>query len=79
MRVTDENFIKHLKKKREEALQYVIDEYMGIIKAIIYNALKSYNDPQIIEECISDTFLGLMKMLNNLEAIKRILEDGFAR
>ncbi|MEC1304495.1 MULTISPECIES: sigma-70 family RNA polymerase sigma factor [Lysinibacillus] len=58
MRVTDENFIKHLKKKREEALQYVIDEYMGIIKAIIYNALKSYNDPQIIEECISDTFLG---------------------
>jgi len=58
MRVTDENFIKHLKKKREEALQYVIDEYMGIVKAIIYNALKSYNDPQIIEECISDTFLG---------------------
>ncbi|WP_404803505.1 sigma factor [Lysinibacillus sp. S1] len=58
MRVTDENFIKHLKKKREETLQYVIDEYMGIIKAIIYNALKSYNDPQIIEECISDTFLG---------------------
>jgi len=58
MRITDENFIKHLKKRREEALQYVIDEYMGIVKAIIYNALKSYNDPQIIEECMSDTFLG---------------------
>lgn len=58
MRITAENFIKHLKKNREEALQYVIDEYIGIVKAIIYNALKSYNDPQIIEECISDTFLG---------------------
>ncbi|MFL1998242.1 sigma-70 family RNA polymerase sigma factor [Lysinibacillus irui] len=58
MRITAENFIKHLKKNREEALQYVIVEYIGIVKAIIYNALKSYNDPQIIEECISDTFLG---------------------
>lgn len=36
----------------------MIDEYIGIVKAIIYNALKSYNDPQTIEECISDTFLG---------------------
>lgn len=58
MKVTSENFIKHLKKKREEALDYVIDNYIGIVKAVIYNTLKSYNDPQIIEECTSDTFLG---------------------
>ena len=58
MRITSENFIKHLKRKREEALRYIIDEYVGIVKAVIYNALKSYNDPQMIEECISDTFLG---------------------
>jgi len=58
MRTSEKNFIKHLKKKREEALEYIIDEYAGIVKAVIYNALKSYNDPQMIEECISDTFLG---------------------
>lgn len=36
----------------------MINEYIGIVKSIITNSLKSYNDPQIIEECISDTFLG---------------------
>jgi RNA polymerase sigma-70 factor (ECF subfamily) len=59
MRITSENFIKHLKRKREEALEYVIEEYIGIVKAIIYNSLQSYNDPQSVEECINDTFLGV--------------------
>jgi len=58
MNITSENFIKHFKKKREDALEYVINEYIGIVKSIIFNSLKSYNDPQIIEECVSDTFLG---------------------
>lgn len=58
MEITGENFIKYFKKGKEDALEFVIDEYIGIVKAIIYNALISYQDSQIIEECISDTFLG---------------------
>ncbi|MGM8215962.1 sigma-70 family RNA polymerase sigma factor [Bacillaceae bacterium W0354] len=58
MKITRHNFIKYFKKGKEEALEYIIDEYIGIIKAIIYNSLKGFQDEQIIEECISDTFLG---------------------
>ncbi|MCM3666397.1 sigma-70 family RNA polymerase sigma factor [Mesobacillus subterraneus] len=58
MKITSDNFIKHFKKGKQEALEFVIDEYIGIIKAIIYNTLKSYSDDHSIEECISDTFLG---------------------
>ena len=58
MEITPENFIKNFKKGKEAALEFVIDEYSGIVKAIIYNSLQSYNDSQVIEECISDTFLG---------------------
>ena len=58
MNITNDNFIRYFKKRREDALEYVIDEYIGIVKSIIYNSLKSYNDSQVIEECISDTFLG---------------------
>lgn len=58
MKITPENFIKQFKKGKECALVYVIDEYGGIVKAISYNSLHSYNDPHVIEECISDTFLG---------------------
>jgi len=70
MRITSENFIKHLKKKREEALEYVIEEYIGIVKAIIYNSLKSYNDPQSVEECINDTFLGVYDNSRQFEGDK---------
>lgn len=58
MKITPENFIKHFKRGKEAALEFVIDEYSGIVKAIIYNSLQSYNDAHVIEECISDTFLG---------------------
>jgi RNA polymerase sigma-70 factor, ECF subfamily len=58
MKITSDNFIKHFKKGNQEALEFVIDEYIGIVKAIIFNTLKSYGDVHSIEECISDTFLG---------------------
>lgn len=70
MRITSENFIKHLKKKREEALEYVIEEYIGIVKATIYNSLQSYNDPQSVEECINDTFLGVFDNSRQFEGNK---------
>ncbi|QTD40109.1 sigma-70 family RNA polymerase sigma factor [Sporosarcina sp. Te-1] len=58
MRITKENFIKHFKRGKEAALEYVIDEYAGLVKAIVYNSLQSYNDPHLIEEGVSDTFMG---------------------
>lgn len=58
MKITPDNFIKYFKKGKHEALEFVIDEYIGIVKAIIYNSLKFYGDAHSIEECISDTFLG---------------------
>ncbi|MBB4824731.1 RNA polymerase sigma-70 factor (ECF subfamily) [Sporosarcina luteola] len=58
MRVTKENFIKQFKRGKENALEYVIDEYAGLVKAIVFNSLQSYNDPHLIEEGVSDTFMG---------------------
>lgn len=58
MRVTKENFIKRFQKGKEDALEYVIDEYAGLVKAVVYNSLHSYNDPHLIEEGVSDTFMG---------------------
>jgi len=64
MKITPENFIKYFKRGKEAALEFVIDEFSGIVKAIIYNSLQSYNDSQVIEECISDTFLGAFENAN---------------
>ena len=70
MKITNENFIKRFKKHKEDALEYVIDQYLGIVKAIIYNALKSYADQQVIDECINDTFLGAWENAKQFEGSK---------
>lgn len=57
-RIDENNFISRFKKGKEDAFEYVIDQYLGIVKAIIYKALKSFEDQQVIDECINDTFLG---------------------
>lgn len=58
MKITKKNYIKQFKKGKESALEYVIEEYIGIVKAVVYHSFKLYKDQQMIEECISDTFLG---------------------
>ncbi|MCG3088524.1 sigma-70 family RNA polymerase sigma factor [Sporosarcina cyprini] len=58
MKITNKNFIKRFKKGKEAAFEYVVDEYIGSVKAVVYNTLGSYHDPELIQECINDTFLG---------------------
>lgn len=67
MNITSDNFIKYLKKGRESALEYVIEQYAGIVKAVVYNALHSYKDPYMVEECISDVFIGAYENAKQFE------------
>lgn len=58
------NFIKRLKKGKEDALEYVVDEYIQIVKGIILKILKTINNQMIIEECINDVFLAVWNNSN---------------
>lgn len=57
--VTEKNFITRLKKKKEDAMIYVIDEYLGLIKGIVMNKLEILNDKGLIDECINDVLLNI--------------------
>jgi RNA polymerase sigma-70 factor (ECF subfamily) len=57
MKISEENFIKHLKKKNEKALEYVIDSYGRLIKSIVNKHL--YNLSIYHEECINDVLLAI--------------------
>ncbi|MEG2288615.1 MAG: sigma-70 family RNA polymerase sigma factor [Clostridium sp.] len=59
MRVDEKNFIEELKYKNPKALDYIIDIYGPLIKAIITKTLCSLEDKGIIEECISDVFIAI--------------------
>ena len=57
--VTEKNFITRLKKKKEDAMVYVIDEYLGLIKGIVVNKLGNRDDKGLIDECINDVLLNI--------------------
>ena len=49
-------FIIRLKKQKEDALEFIIDAYMPLVKAIATKILNSMKR-QDIDECINDVFL----------------------
>lgn len=66
MKIDDNNFIKQLENRNEEALDYVIDNYGWIIKSIVKKHL--YNLKSCQDECINDILLGIW---NNIESFNK--------
>lgn len=59
MKSDDKNFIKRLKGGHEDALDYIIDKYLPLVKGTIYKVLGPFKDEGFMEECINDVFLSL--------------------
>lgn len=56
MKITEDNFVRELQKQNEKVLEYIIDEYGGLIKAIVRKHMGYLPTEQ--EECINDILLG---------------------
>lgn len=56
MKSSANNFITRLKKQKEDALDYIIDEYMPLVKTIATKILHNMKREDI-DECINDVFL----------------------
>lgn len=53
------DFISKLKKRKEKALAFVIDEYMPYVKAIARNILEYPCGNGAVDECVNDVFLAI--------------------
>lgn len=72
MKLNKTNYIERLKKGDENALDYVVDQYLSLVKGTIRKILGQFNDQGLIEECINDVFLSLW---NNVDKFKGETED----
>lgn len=76
MGINEKNFIRYLNKRNEKALDYVIDTYGGLIKAIVnkhlYN-LKGYHD-----ECINDILLAIWNGIDKFDSEKGDFKNWLA-
>ncbi|AOY77528.1 sigma-70 family RNA polymerase sigma factor [Clostridium formicaceticum] len=67
MRCDEENYIKRLKKKKEDGLEFIVDKYLGLVKGTVYKVLGSIERGGPIEECINDVFLAIWNHGNQFE------------
>lgn len=65
MKINEENVVQCLKRKNEKALDYVIDQYGGLIKSIVTKHL--YNLPNQREECINDVLLAIWNGIESFD------------
>lgn len=55
MKITKDNFIHELQRKNEDALEFVVKNYGGLLKIVIHRILYDY--PEDAEECLYDAIL----------------------
>lgn len=72
MRCNETNYIQRLKLQKEDALEFIVDLYLPLIKGVSYKVLAPIHNEGIIEECINDIFLSIW---NNADKFRGEPED----
>lgn len=59
MKCNETNYIKRLKNQKDDALEYIVDKYIPLVKGTIYKILSPLKNEGILEECINDVFISV--------------------
>ena len=59
MACNENNYIYRLKRGKEDALEYIVDKYLSLVKGVTYKVLSPLRNEYLIEECINDIFLSV--------------------
>lgn len=76
MKIGNDNFIYQLRMKNEDALMYVIDEYGGLIKAVIRKNMSCLKMKQ--EECFNDVLLSIWEHIDSFHQEKNSFQNWIA-
>ena len=76
MKIDDHNFIQQLHLRNEAALMYVIDEYGGLIKAVIRKNMSCLKEYQ--EECMNDVLLSIWENIESYHPEKNSFKNCIA-
>lgn len=65
MKANEDNFISLIKKRREEGIRYVMEQYGGLLASIVGKRL--YCMPDRIDECMNDIFFGIWNHIGSYD------------
>lgn len=76
MKISNDNFIYQLRVKNEDALMYVIDEYGGLIKAVIRKNMSCLRLKQ--DECFNDVLLSIWEHIDSFHSDNNSFKNWIA-
>ncbi|WAG58891.1 hypothetical protein [Clostridium estertheticum] len=50
MKSNEENYIRRLKNRKEDALEFIVDKYLALVKFTVYKVLSPLKRDGIIED-----------------------------
>lgn len=59
MKSNEKNFVRRLQMEKEDALDYIVDHYLPLVKGITIKVLGPLYNDGLIDECINDVFLSI--------------------
>lgn len=59
MKTTERNFIKRLQSGKEDALDYIVDRYLPLLKSVVRQVLGPIQQEELIGECVNDVFMSV--------------------
>lgn len=69
MGVREDNVVEQLKRKNPKALEFVVDNYGGLIKSVVQKTLFNFENSGYIEECMNDVFLAIWENCNKFSGV----------
>ena len=76
MKSNEKNFIKRLQRQKEDALEFVVDTYLPLIKGITHKVLLPVQNDGLIEECVNDIFLSIWNNANKFHGEPNDFKSG---
>ena len=76
MKSNEKNYIKRLQRQKEDALEFVVDTYLPLIKG--HHAQSSFpvQNDGLIEECVNDIFLSIWNNANKFHGEPNDFKNG---
>ena len=79
MKSNEKNYIKRLQRQKEDALEFVVDTYLPLIKGITHKVLLPVQNDGLIEECVNDIFLSIWNNANKFHGEPNDFKNGLQR
>lgn len=76
VQITEENFVDQMKKRNEQALVYVVEQYGWVLKTVVKRQMETL--PHLWDDCMNDTLMAVWENIESFQPKKATFQNWLA-